>query len=130
MRRAGIGAVAIGLAAIGLATVLSGCVAGSGVDPDDAAGRAAGGSVVGATLGTGFGAVLAITPAVGAPIGAAAGAAIGVAVGIATAQPAVTYDPITPPDATVIPGFYDNWAPGSHSPPVGSSSPPPLPRSG
>jgi len=58
MRRAGIGAVAIGLAAIGLATVLSGCVTGSGVDPDDAAGRAAVGSVVGATLGTGFGTAL------------------------------------------------------------------------
>jgi hypothetical protein len=119
-------------AAVGLALVagLSGCVAGSGVDPDDAAQRAAVGSVLGAALGAGLGVTFAIDAGIGATVGAASGAAIGAAAGVLAAQPAVTYAPVAVPETAVIPNFYDGWAPGNHPPPSGSMAPPPLPKSG
>lgn len=117
-------------AGLALLTVLSACVAGSGVDPDDAAQRAAVGGALGAALGAGLGVTLAIDAGIGATVGAASGAAIGAAAGVLTAQPAVTYAPIAPPETAVIPNFYDGWAPGNHPPPAGTSAPPPLPKSG
>ena len=127
MQLAGAGAAALGLA---LMTALTGCIAGSGVDPEDAAARAAVGSAVGAALGAGLGVTFAIDAGIGATMGAASGAAIGAAAGVLSAQPAVTYAPIAVPQTAVIPNFYDGWAPGNHPPPVGAGAPPPLPKSG
>jgi hypothetical protein len=119
-----------GAGALGLALALSGCLAGSGVDPDDAAPRAAAGAVLGAGLGAGIGSVYAINPILGAGIGAEAGAALGMAAGVVTAQPAVGYAPIAVPQEAAMPGFYDGWAPGSYGTPAASAVPPPLPKAG
>ncbi|MGH7093588.1 MAG: hypothetical protein ACREFB_08655 [Stellaceae bacterium] len=114
-----------GAVALGLSLTLAAC-AGNMIDPHDAARRAAAGAVWGAALGTAVGATFAINPGIGAPIGAMTGATLGAASGLMTAQPAVTYAPIRTPSAAVVPGFYDSWAPGSHPPPVGVSTPPPA----
>ncbi len=119
-----------GAGALALVLALSGCLAGSGVDPQDAAPRAAAGAALGAGLGAGIGSVFAINPLVGAGIGAEAGGALGLAAGVATAQPAVVYAPVAVPQEAAMPGFYDGWAPGSQAPPAASTVPPPLPRAG
>jgi hypothetical protein len=108
-----------------MVVTLTACADFPGPDPNDAAHKMAAGAVWGAALGTGLGAAFAINPGIGAPMGAATGAAFGVVAGLLSAQQAVYYTPITPPTASVIPGFYDAWAPGSHSPPPGAMAPPP-----
>ena len=97
------------------------------VDPQDAAERALIGAVLGSALGTGLGAIVAINPGIGAVIGAESGAVIGAAIGAATAQPLPDYAPIPVPSATLIPAFYDTWAPGFRPPPITSQIPPPRP---
>jgi len=109
-----------------LAASLPACVS---VEPDDAAERALAGATLGTALGVGIGATFAINPAIGAVVGAETGATLGAAAGVMTAQPAVSYEPIAPPSAAVVPAFYDTWAPGYHVPPIDSQTPPP-PRSG
>jgi hypothetical protein len=109
----------------GCVPVYSGPVEVVRVDPEDVAERTMIGSVVGAALGTGLGSTFAITPAVGAVVGVGAGAAIGAAIGAMTAQPLPRYEPVAVPTAAVIPSFYDNWPPGSHSLPVAVVPPPP-----
>ena len=49
-------------------------------------------------------------------------------VGAATMQPLPDYTPIAVPANEVIPGFYDSWSPGYHTPPLGSRTPPPPPE--
>jgi len=127
--------VRIGAGLIGVAASLSACVAPDGsaplelarVDPQDAADRALIGGVLGAALGTGLGASFAINPAIGSVVGVEAGAAIGAAIGVMTAQPLPAYKQIAVPQEAVIPGFYDTWPPGSHSPPIAAQPPPPKP---
>ncbi len=120
MRRARTGALALGVV-----VSLAACTGAPGPDPNDAMQKMAAGAVWGAGLGAGLGAAFAINPGIGAPMGAATGAAVGVLAGLLSAQQAVYYEPITPPTAAVIPGFYDSWAPGSHPPPLGAVAPPP-----
>lgn len=119
--------VAVALAAIesGCVPVYSGPVEVVRVDPEDVAERTMIGGVAGAALGTGFGSTFAITPAVGAVVGVQAGTAIGAAIGAMTAQPLPRYDPVAVPTDAALPGFYDTWPPGSHSPPIAAGSPPP-----
>ena len=125
----------VGVVLCGATAALCGCVAtyGAGsdhiavarVDPQEAAERAIVGAAAGTALGTGLGASFAINPAIGAVVGAETGAALGAAVGVATTQPLPDYKPIAVPAEAVIPGFYDTWPPGYHSPPVVSRTPPP-----
>ena len=127
--------MAVGAGLLGLAAALSGCtgaystgpdgVVVARVDPQEAAERALVGAAAGSAIGTGLGASFAINPAIGAVVGAESGAAIGAAIGVATAQPLPAYGPIAVPAAAVIPGFYDTWPPGNHSPPLEAQTPPP-----
>jgi len=135
-----------GAAVIGFGILLSGCTGPYGltfygatpdglypyqsprVDPQEAAERAVEGAAIGAALGTGLGAAFSINPAIGAVVGVETGAALGAVVGAATTQPLPDYTPIAVPANAVIPGFYDSWSPGYHTPPLGSRTPPPPPE--
>lgn len=97
-------------------------------DPEEIAERAVIGGLLGGMLGAGIGAIVSPNPAIGAMIGGPAGAVLGSAVGIATARPLPGYAPIAVPAVPPIPGFYDNWPPGFHSPPTGTQVPPPPPE--
>ncbi|HEX3954634.1 MAG TPA: hypothetical protein VHW90_13730 [Stellaceae bacterium] len=129
--------VVVGMAMLGLAAALSGCVEATGpssfdlslarVDPEEAAERAAVGAVAGAIIGTGIGAIFAINPAIGSVIGIETGTTIGAVIGVITTQPLPAYAAIPVPTATVIPGFYDTWAPGDHQPTSGTQVQPPHP---
>ena len=133
MRLSAVRAGLVGITAVlgalsgGCVPVYSGPVAVVRLDPEDVAERALIGGVVGAALGTGLGSTFAINPAIGAVVGVQAGAAIGAAIGAMTAQPLPAYAPIALPAAAEIPGFYDTWPPGNHSPPAAAWTPPPPP---
>jgi hypothetical protein len=114
----------IGVVALALAAGLSACAPYTAtpyvtaVDPEIATERAATGALLGAALGSGIGATFAINPPVGAIAGAEIGSGVGAALGVMTSPPPPTYAPIAVPAEAVIPGFYDNWPPGYHSPPL------------
>ena len=104
--------------------------ASTSTDPNDPNAKAKRGAGVGAAAGAIVGAIIGNQSGgnrTGAVVGAAAGAAIGAAIGVMTAQPLPAYKQIAVPQEAVIPGFYDTWPPGSHSPPIAAQTPPPKP---
>lgn len=115
-------------ALFGLSLVLAGggCVPSDIQNPEQ---RAAIGALGGATIGAAIGAAFAINPPVGAAVGAGIGGVSGAVIGATTAEPEPSYAPIEPPSIAAVPGFYDNWPPGYHPPPIGGSAPP-VPRRG
>jgi hypothetical protein len=113
---------ATAVVAAALAGLLAACVS---VDPEDAAERTIAGGALGATLGAGLGATVAINPLLGSGLGAKAGAEIGAAIGAASTPPAPSYKAIAVPAQAVVPGFYDNWPPGYHLPPLNPEAQPP-----
>ena len=117
-------AVAIG-AVLALGT--TSCVPAEVQEPVE---RTALGAALGATLGSAIGSAVAINPPLGAAMGAGIGGLSGAVIGATTAEPAPSYEPIDVPTATVIPSFYDTWAPGYHIPAPATQTPPPPARSG
>lgn len=120
---------------LGLAVVIGGALALATTscvpaDVQDPVQRTALGAALGATLGSAIGATVAINPGAGAAFGAGIGGISGAVIGGITAEPAPSYEPIEVPTATVIPSFYDTWAPGYHSPAPVTQTPPPPARAG
>src|SRR4051794_35894141 len=108
--------IAFGILAAALVATVSACIPSDVQDPYR---RAIVGAALGSALGAGVGTAFAINPGLGSIIGAETGATLGAVAGVITSEPPPTYAPITPPEAFVLPGFYDTWPPGDHPPPLG-----------
>src|SRR5262249_44060443 len=104
---------------------LSACVPSDVQDPYQ---RTVAGALLGATAGAAIGAAVSLDPGFGAAIGTGAGGLGGGALGLATLGPPPPSPPTETPPPLVFPGFSDPCPPGTQSPALGGSAPPPPAR--